>query len=207
MSQSSENAPEAGQEISGTGAPRGPSGPDIEPDGAFLAQVEKATGMSLSACFQCKKCTCGCPIVEEVDYHPNQIVRMIQLGLRDEVLRSKALWLCVSCQTCTARCPNGVDIAGVMDYLRFVAITEGIAPADPKVASFHQAFLETIRKYGRSHEIDMIRRYKLKTGTFFEHMGMGMQMFKKGKIKIVGDRIKDLEQFRRLMERYRSENG
>jgi heterodisulfide reductase subunit C len=93
-----------------------------------------------------------------------------------------------------------VDIAAVMDYLRFAAINEGVEPADPKVAKFHEAFLQTVRKYGRSHEMDMIRRYKLKTGTLFEHMAMGMGMFRKGKIKILGKKIDELEAFRELMD-------
>lgn len=210
MSDSAENVPaDAQQEDAGAevmSAPE-PSGPDIQTDGSFLAEVEGATGQSLSACFQCRKCSAGCPLKEEVDYFPNQILRMIQFGMRDEVLRSKSLWLCVSCETCTQRCPNGVDLAAVMDYLRFVAIKEGVEPADPKVAKFHQSFLETLKKYGRSHEADMIRRYKFKTGTLFEHMGMGMEMFKKGKIKIVGKKIQGLGEFRELMDRYRSENG
>jgi heterodisulfide reductase subunit C len=177
-----------------------PSGPDIRPDPAFLKEVEEATGQSLSACFQCKKCTCGCPLNEDTDIQPNRLLRLIQFGQRDEVLRSRAIWLCIGCETCTTRCPNGVDLAAVMDHLRMLAVAEGIEPADPKVAAFHRAFLETVRKYGRSHEIDMIRRYKFKTGTFFENMGLGIEMWKKGKIKIVGKKISDLDAFREMMD-------
>ncbi len=175
-------------------------GPDIEPSHEFLREVEAATEQSLSACFQCRKCTCGCPLNEDTDIHPNRLIRLIQFGQRDEVLRSKAIWLCIGCETCTARCPNGVDIAAVMDYLRMTAVAEGVEPADAKVAKFHKAFLETLRKYGRSHEVDMIRRYKFKTGTFFENMGLGMDMFRKGKIKIMGKKIDDLDAFRKLMD-------
>ncbi len=185
-------------------AAREPSGPDIEPSHDFLREVEAATGQSLSACFQCRKCTCGCPLSEDTDIHPNRLIRLIQFGQRDEVLRSKAIWLCIGCETCTARCPNGVDIAAVMDTLRMTAVAEGVEPADAKVARFHEAFLETLRKYGRSHELDMIRRYKFKTGTFFENMGLGMSMFRKGKIKIIGKKIDGLEAFRKLMDDHRS---
>ncbi|MBW2263871.1 MAG: 4Fe-4S dicluster domain-containing protein, partial [Deltaproteobacteria bacterium] len=132
---------------------REPSGPDIEPSQDFLREVEAATDQSLSACFQCTKCTCGCPLNEDTDIHPNRVIRLIQFGQRDEVLRSKAIWLCIGCETCTARCPNSVDIAAVMDYLRLTAVAEDVEPADAKVARFHEAFLETLRKYGRSHEI------------------------------------------------------
>jgi heterodisulfide reductase subunit C len=198
-----ESAPEA-EGTEAAAAPE-PSGPDIRPSGEFLKEVEQATGQSLSACFQCRKCTCGCPLNDETDIQPNRLLRLIQFGQRDEVLRSRAIWLCIGCETCTARCPNGVDLAAVMDYLRLTAIREGVEPADPKVAAFHKAFLATVRKYGRSHEVDMIRRYKFKTGTFFENMGMGMEMFKKGKIKIIGRKIEDLQAFREMMDEHKAE--
>jgi heterodisulfide reductase subunit C len=198
-----ESAPAPEPEEAGARA-REPSGPEITPSGEFLREVEEATGQSLSACFQCRKCTCGCPLNEDTDIHPNKLLRLIQLGRREEVLASKAIWLCVGCETCTARCPNGVNISQVMDHLRLTAIREGIAPADPKVAKFHQAFLQTLRKYGRSHEIDMIRRYKLKTGTFFENMGLGIEMWRKGKIKILGRKIEDLQAFREMVDSHRS---
>ena len=198
MTDESAAAGEAAQEV--REVQREVSGPDIEPSQEFLREVEAATGQSLSACLQCRKCTCGCPLNEDTDIHPNRLIRLIQFGQRDEVLRSGAIWLCIGCETCTARCPNGVDIAAVMDYLRMTAVAEGVTPADPKVARFHQAFLETLRKYGRSHEVDMIRRYKFKTGTFFENMGLGMHMFRKGKIKIIGKKIDGLDAFRKLMD-------
>jgi heterodisulfide reductase subunit C len=212
MTESAESttaAARASAEDDEQGAPSGgePSGPEIRPGGDFLREVEEATGQSLSACFQCRKCTCGCPLNEEMDVQPNQIVRLVQFGRRDDVLRSKSIWLCASCETCAARCPNEVDIAAVMDYLRSLALREGVEPADDRVAKFHQSFLDTIRKYGRSHEADMIRRYKLRTGTLFDHMHMGIEMFKKGKIKVIGRKIDDLQAFRELMDRYRSGNG
>jgi len=204
MTESAEPAEDVREVDRGSGeeAPaREPEGPDIEPSPDFLREVEQATGQSLSACFQCKKCTCGCPLQEDVDFHPNRILRLIQFGQRDEVLRSKTIWLCLGCETCTQRCPNGVDLAAVMDYLRYAAVVEGIEPAEPRVRKFHEAFLESIRKYGRSHEIDMIRRYKFKTGTFFDSMAMGFDMFRKGKIKLMGHKIRDLDAFRQTFDR------
>lgn len=179
----------------------GVAGPDIEPRSDFLAEVEKATGESLSACFQCRKCASGCPLAGELDLFPNQVLRLVQLGRRDEVLGSKAIWLCLSCETCTERCPNGVDLAKVQDYLRFAAIVDGIAPAEPNVARFHEAFLETVRKYGRSHEIDMIRRYKMKSGKWLDNMAVGFDMFRKGKIRIAGERIQGVGEVREIMDR------
>ena len=91
----------------------------------FVKEVELRSGQSVTACYQCGKCSAGCPICFDMDYSPNQIMRMIQLGMRDEVLSSRSIWLCASCETCTTRCPREVDLASIMDALRRMAHREG----------------------------------------------------------------------------------
>jgi heterodisulfide reductase subunit C len=59
-------------------------------------------------CYQCVKCTSGCPLSNHFDLTPNQVMRALQLG-DESVLESKTIWLCASCQTCTTRCPQGLD--------------------------------------------------------------------------------------------------
>ncbi len=89
-----------------------------------------------------------------MDALPHQVVRMIQLGLRDEVLRSRAIWVCAGCQTCTTRCPNDVDLARLMDSLRQLGRGSGVPAADAKVSAFHEAFLDSIRRHGRVFELE-----------------------------------------------------
>jgi len=88
----------------------------------FVAKVEETSGQNLLACYQCGKCSAGCPAVSEMDILPNQIIRFAQLGLKDELLRSKAIWICASCFTCNARCPKGINIAEVIEALRQVLL-------------------------------------------------------------------------------------
>jgi len=190
--------------LASEGAKPGPVAPEIRPEAGFLAEVEAALGQSISTCYQCRKCAAGCPLADDADLRPNQIVRLIQLGQRMEVLAARAIWLCLSCETCTARCPNGVDIARLMDQLRLASLAAGVPPAEPRIARFHEAFLATVRKYGRSHEVSLIRRFKLATGTYFEHMGLGLRMFRKGKIKLLARSVRDRRSFREMMDRFRS---
>ncbi len=89
---------------------------EMNPD--FLVEVEEKSGVKVSACYQCRKCTNGCPVTFAMDLYPDQVMRYIQLGLRKEILQSSTIWVCASCETCTTRCPNEVDIAKVMDYLK-----------------------------------------------------------------------------------------
>ena len=88
----------------------------------FVAKVEELSGQNLLACYQCGKCSAGCPAVSEMDILPNQIIRYAQLGFKDELLRSKAIWICASCFTCNARCPKGINIAEVIEAIREILL-------------------------------------------------------------------------------------
>ena len=84
----------------------------------FVLKIQELSGQNLLACYQCGKCSAGCPAVSQMDILPNQIIRFAQLGLKDELLKSKAIWICASCMTCNARCPKGINIAEVIEALR-----------------------------------------------------------------------------------------
>ncbi len=88
----------------------------------FVEKVQELSGQNLLACYQCGKCSAGCPAVSEMDILPNQIIRFAQLGLKDELLASKAIWICASCLTCNARCPKGINIAEVIEALRQIML-------------------------------------------------------------------------------------
>lgn len=88
----------------------------------FVAKVEEISGQKLLACYQCGKCSAGCPAVSEMDILPNQIIRYAQLGFKDELLQSKSIWICASCFTCNARCPKGINIAEVIEAIRQILL-------------------------------------------------------------------------------------
>ncbi len=88
----------------------------------FVSKVEELSGQNLLACYQCGKCSAGCPAVSQMDILPNQIIRYAQLGLKEELLESKSIWICASCFTCNARCPKGINIAEVIEALRQILL-------------------------------------------------------------------------------------
>jgi len=145
----------------------------LTPDFTFLERAEASGPFNVSECFQCRKCTNGCPVTFEMDLFPDQIIRLAGLGQRDEILHSKTIWVCASCETCSTRCPNGIRIAELMDYFKELAVRAGVTPALPKVAGFHQAFLENIRITGRVFEGALLPAWWLKTGQMMEKLRTG----------------------------------
>ncbi|MHC4229552.1 MAG: 4Fe-4S dicluster domain-containing protein [Planctomycetota bacterium] len=157
----------------------------IMPQSQLAEAVLSESGQNVNLCYQCMKCAAGCPISYEMDYKPAQLIHAIRLGMDDLVLNSKTMWLCASCETCTTRCPQEVDVAKVMDAVKITAIRRGIKPAIPQIASFYRAALANIKKCGRMYELGMIVGLKMRTFEFFKDAGLGMKMFKKGKLKMI----------------------
>jgi heterodisulfide reductase subunit C len=173
-------------------------------DGSFLAEVERLSGVAVAACFHCQKCSSGCPVAYAMDLPPNLLIRYIQLGQRQSVLESETIWVCASCITCSTRCPNDIDLAHVMDTLRQMSMRDGTV-ALPRVVAFHEAFMKAIRTHGRVHEVELIARYKLKTRTFLEDMNLGRQMFARGRIRLIPERIGGRKAVRAILDRLPAE--
>lgn len=157
----------------------------ISSDSSLTEAILSESGQNVNLCYQCGKCAAGCPIAYEMDYKPSQLMHAIRLGMDDLVVNSKTMWLCASCETCTTRCPQEVDVAKVMDAVKITAMRRGIKPTIPEVASFYKAAMSNIRICGRMFEVGMIVALKLRTLDFFKDMGLGMKMFKKGKLKLM----------------------
>jgi heterodisulfide reductase subunit C len=127
---------------------------DIDPK--FKYKISKLPGAEkIMMCFQCGTCTADCPIARFSDiYRPRKLMRMIQLGMKNKVLTSEALWLCAACFTCVDHCPQGVDIANVLRALRNMAVKEGIIP------SVFRELTNNILKTGYAYRIPELRLKK-----------------------------------------------
>lgn len=165
----------------------------ITPSPINFQAIEEASGQKVSACFQCGKCSSGCPLTFAMDILPHELIHFLHYGQLDRVLRSETIWVCASCETCTTRCPNGIDIAHVMDTLRQLAIKEKISTPQHAVPNFHSAFLNSIKRHGRVNETEMILTYSLKEkgiAGVLKLVGYGFSMFRKGKVNPIPHRIK-----------------
>ncbi len=182
----------------GTGAAVTPS-----PVSDLRTFVEKQSGQHIFDCYQCGKCSAGCPVDYAMDLGPRQIMRYIQMGLKKEVMQSTTVWLCVSCETCSSRCPAKIDIAKVMESLRILATVEGTVPAEKKVDVFHKEFLKAVERYGRAHELSLSAAYVMKTRDF-SGMGMARAMFSKGKLVIMPPSVSGASEVKRIFAASRS---
>ena len=108
--------------------------PILKVDTTFARQRASERKVDLFACYQCGKCSNGCPVTFAMDYLPHQLIRMLQLGLTEEVLGSRTIWVCASCETCYTRCPNEVEIPELMDDLKQEVLKQGGKPEQEAVA-------------------------------------------------------------------------
>ncbi len=167
----------------------------------FLEEVQHRCGENLRLCYQCLKCSVGCPTAPFMDFYPHAILRMIQLGCKQEVLESNAIWLCVSCETCGTRCPNEIDIGLLMDALREMSLEGGYQAKERGIVALHNAFMESVRRGGRVHEATMLMQYKLRSGDYWTDLVPGMKLFMKGKIPLFPGRIKGIDSIREIYEK------
>jgi heterodisulfide reductase subunit C len=93
-----------------------------------------------------------------------------------------SLWICLSCQLCLDRCPSGIDIPRILDYLRERAVKRGVRATRPAVRDFMDLMLDEVRGRGRIPELPLMIRFKKKTGQYLKDTGLGLRMFLKGKL-------------------------
>jgi heterodisulfide reductase subunit C2 len=174
--------------------------------GDLVREVKARTGALPMSCYQCCKCSSGCPVASRVDLKPHELVRMVQMDQREAVLSSRLIWECTSCQTCATRCPQKVDIAAMNDALRAICLAEGKVAAGAAVPVFNDVFLKSVRKRGRVYEMGLMAAFKLRTGRLLEDVGKAPMMLSKGKLPLLGPRVRGRAQ-RKIMFQRAAEGG
>jgi heterodisulfide reductase subunit C2 len=170
----------------------------------LLFEVNRLSGQQVELCYHCHKCTAGCPVVEAMDYGPDWLLRMVALDQRDDLLRSRDIWLCAGCYTCATRCPNEIDIAAVMDALRQIAVASGVPAGERDALLFHRLFLGVVQRLGRSHEAAMLGLFKvLSRVPLLNDMGAGIRLFIRGKVPLLPKRSGAAAAVRQIFERSR----
>jgi len=173
----------------------------------FCKEVVRRSGDNFRVCFQCQSCGSGCPVSQAMTYRPNGVIRLVQLGFRRETLECPDIWLCMGCNTCSAECPMAIDIAAVMSALREMAIEEGVRIAEPGILNFHQEVLNSIHRYGRTHKLEIMMRYKLQQHDLFSDIDLGLKMLAKRKLDLQPSKILNITQIQKLFSDLTREQG
>jgi heterodisulfide reductase subunit C len=165
-----------------------------------IKELQKKSGVNITDCYQCGKCSAGCPVAFAMDKTPRQIIRLLQLGMLEEALKSRTIWLCATCQTCSTRCPRDVDLATLMETTRQLAKKKGII-AERNIDVFNDIFLFNLKMFGKSPEVLLSALYNLRSGKLFQDVDSVPHLFLSGKAHVIPGRIKNRKAMRRIFEK------
>lgn len=169
---------------------------------SLASEVMERSGTNLCRCYHCGSCANGCPFVQAMDYPPNMVLRLIQYGMREEALKCKTIWVCVGCHTCSSQCPMDINIASIMEVLRYMAVAEGVAIAKPEILDFHEEVLRSLERYGRAHKLGIMWRYKVQTRRWFRDLDIGLKMLARRKLDLRPSRVQAREEIAQLFKCY-----
>ena len=184
----------------------------LTPDYHFLEQIEAAGPYLAGTCYQCRKCTNGCPVTFAMDLYPDEVIRLVVIGQPQTVLNCDTIWVCAACETCTTRCPNDVKIAELMDCLKEMAVQKGIPCPQPQILSLHEAFLKNVKRWGRVFETTFLPEYLLRSGEFLrrwqartwrDEMKLGWQMSRKRRFPMLPKTIRGKKEVRKILGRHK----
>lgn len=174
-----------------------PSGSGSHHPATLAAHLRATTGINVAACYQCGKCSAGCPMAVETTLRPHDVMRLAGQERPERLFADASLFLCLTCEACSARCPNGCDPARVIDALREQAAARSPRP----IAAFHRSFLDQVRVFGRSFELGLVMTYKLRTGALLQDAASAPGLLLRGKLPLVPHAIKGVADVRGIFAR------
>ncbi|MDR1680131.1 MAG: 4Fe-4S dicluster domain-containing protein [Prevotellaceae bacterium] len=171
----------------------------------LAADVKQTTSVAAEKCYQCGKCSAGCPVASEMDLPPSLVMRMLQTNRPEndeKLLRSKTIWLCLSCEMCISRCPMSIDIPKVMDFLRRRSRDEGkVTDRAKDIVAFHDSFLLSVEKTGKLYELGLIAAYKMKTLHLMQDVTVAPEMIQKGKLHFIPEMVKNRKNIAQIFKK------
>ncbi|MGD2184714.1 MAG: 4Fe-4S dicluster domain-containing protein [Desulfobacterales bacterium] len=188
----------------------------LTPDHQFLERIEASGPYLAGACYQCRKCTNGCPVTFAMDLKPDEVIRLVIVGQPQTVLSCHTIWVCSACETCTTRCPNDVKIAELMDCLKEMAVQKGISCPQPQILTLHDAFLKDVKRWGRVFETAFLAEYLVRSGefrrlwqarTWHDEIKLGWQMSLRRRFPMLPKTIRGKKEVRKILRRHKKRSN
>lgn len=167
----------------------------------FADEIESLSGLKVYDCYQCGKCSAGCPVGQFTEESPTRLIRLIQLNQRSAVLNSRTPYLCATCSACSERCPMEIDVAKIMETVRILGQREHVKSPVKEVAAFSGAFLDSVKSNGRLFEFGMTITFNLRNLTPLKDAMLGPVMLQKGKLALWPRSIKNRDRIKRIFEK------
>ena len=178
-------------------AERMPAGGSAAAPASLAQLIQRATGDNVFRCYHCVKCTSGCPLADQFDLTPTQVIRSLQLD-DARVFESRAIWLCASCYICTTRCPVDIDVASVMRALCIEGKRRGVRPAIPDIDRFNSVFALVVKWFGRIHELTLVALFNLARRRPLGDWRTGFEMLRRGRLRLIPRRVRPPKQVSRI---------
>lgn len=164
-------------------------------------KLKRLSNYDVALCYQCGKCSAGCPMSAEMPLKTHQIMRLSQKGDIQRLSEDPSIWLCLTCEICTTRCPQKAGPSKIIDALRELALIDNPSAAPKRLGAFHKAFLNQIKSNGRLYEVGLVVEYKLRSGALMDDVFEAPGMLAKGKLSLTPTKIKGIEEIKRIFEK------
>jgi len=177
---------------------------------SFLEEVcATPGGETIRSCIQCGICSASCPFASSMDYTPRMMILLTKANRRETVLESNTMWFCASCYLCTVRCPGGVEITNLMHALESIATHSKSTNGRSSARRLHSAFLESVKKNGRVHELGMMLDFYRRSNPIsaIKALPVGLALFAKGRLSLKPHKIKAAKQLAAIIEDAESGEG
>ena len=177
---------------------------------AFWEQIMSIPrGEKIRNCIQCGTCTGTCPVSYMMDITPREIVALFRAGHIEDILHSRAIWICASCYLCRVRCPSGILVTDLMYALKRLAMDMKIYPSRFPVYALSNAFISNVYKYGRNYEMGLAFKYFIKTNPkkLIANAGFGLSLLRKGRMSVRPISIKKVSEIRAIIDRAKELEG
>jgi heterodisulfide reductase subunit C len=172
---------------------------------SLASGILKNTEVHVQKCYQCGKCSAGCPMAIEMDLPPSMVMRLLQTEDNDndvDILKSHSIWLCVTCEMCLSRCPMEIDIPSMMDFLRQESMRRKLVNKQARnIIAFHKSFLNSIKYTGRLFELGLIIDYKRQSFNLMQDITLAPGMISRGKLHFIPNIVRDRAHLKKIFKK------
>ncbi|MGZ5383247.1 MAG: 4Fe-4S dicluster domain-containing protein [Acidimicrobiia bacterium] len=168
----------------------------------FLEEVDRIPGGDrIRRCIQCGTCSGSCPVSHAMDIQPRELVGLFRAGDLDSIMRSRTIWICASCYSCTVRCPSGIKVTDLIYALKRMAIADGVGGPGKAISPLAKNFVKIVKRTGRNHELELMARYLLRRAPLriFSMMPMGWKLLRTGRLALWPKKIKGIEGLQKII--------